>query len=110
MEPKPENARRVLEALKSFGAPIEELSVEDLCNSDMVYQMGVEPNRIDIIMNVKGASFEELWKNKKEFQYGDEKIFVVSLEDMIEIKKVTGRPVDLDDVKKLQQAAKLTKK
>ncbi|MDP2599758.1 MAG: hypothetical protein Q8P84_03355 [Deltaproteobacteria bacterium] len=110
VQPESENAQKVYDALKSFGAPIQELSLKDLCDPDMVYQMGVEPNRADIIMSVKGASFEELWKNKKEFQYGNEKIFVVGLEDLIKIKKMAGRPKDLQDAEILLQAAKMSKK
>ena len=110
VEPTPENAQKVYEALKAFGAPLDDLKVEDLCNPEMVYQIGIEPNRIDIIMNISGLSFEEVWRNKRVDQYGKEKIFLIDLNDLIQAKKMAGRPKDMEDVEKLLQVAKLTKK
>ncbi len=40
------NATRVHEALREFGAPLEDLSIEDLTRPSVVFQMGVVPNRI----------------------------------------------------------------
>jgi hypothetical protein len=49
VEPTPANARRVLEALRAFGAPTESLAVEDLCDPGVIYQIGVEPVRVDVL-------------------------------------------------------------
>ena len=110
VEPTSENAQKVYEALKAFGAPLLDLKIEDLCDPKMVYQIGMEPNRIDIIMSILEPSFEEIWKNKRVDQYGKEKIFLIDLNDLIQAKKMAGRPKDLEDVEKLLQVAKLTKK
>lgn len=109
IEPTSENAEKVYEALKVFGAPLETVSAEDLKKSDMVLQIGVEPNRIDIITSIEGARFEELWKNKKEERYGEEPIYIPSLEDLVQIKKLAGRPGDLKDIEILSKAAKFKK-
>ncbi len=45
----PENAGRVWRALGEFGAPLDELAVEDFCAPDQVVQFGVPPVRIDIL-------------------------------------------------------------
>lgn len=107
IEPTPDNAEKVYEALKTFGAPLENISVEDLKKPDMVLQIGVEPNRIDIITSIKGSHFGELWKNKKEEKYGTEKIYIPGLKDLVRIKKLAGRPSDLRDIETLAKAAKL---
>ncbi len=47
VRPSPDNARRVWEALARFGAPLENVTLDDFTNPDLVYQIGIEPNRID---------------------------------------------------------------
>ncbi len=46
--PDLENARHVWRALKRFGALLACVSEADFTRQDMVYQMGILPNRIDI--------------------------------------------------------------
>ncbi len=53
IEPSPANARRVHAALARFGAPMESLEVEDLATPGTIFQIGVEPNRIDIVTAVE---------------------------------------------------------
>lgn len=110
IETTSDNAEKVYEALKAFGAPLNDISVEDLKKPEMVLQIGVEPNRIDIITSIEGAHFEELWKNKTEKMYGTEKIYIPALEDLVQIKKVAGRPSDLKDIETLSKAANSKKK
>ncbi len=102
----PDNAEKVLNALKNFGAPIKELTVNDLCDSEMVYQIGVEPNRIDIIMSIKGADFETAWNRKQIADFGQQKAFLLDIEDLIRAKQAAGRPIDSTDVEKLLEARK----
>jgi len=42
-----ENASRVLRSLAIFGAPLDDLTVDDLSKPGIVFQIGVEPSRID---------------------------------------------------------------
>jgi len=61
LEASSENAARVHAALTSFGAPVGDLTLSDLANAEMVYQIGVAPSRIDILMGVSGIEFREAW-------------------------------------------------
>ncbi|XXT20090.1 hypothetical protein WME94_00805 [Sorangium sp. So ce429] len=45
----PENAAKVHRALDAFGAPLANLTPLDLAVPDVVFQIGVAPNRIDIL-------------------------------------------------------------
>src|ERR1043166_2083967 len=58
-----DNARRVWRALAEFGAPLEDLDVEehDLVRPDVVAQFGLPPNRIDILTGLSGISFADAW-------------------------------------------------
>lgn len=109
IEPSPENARRIFEALKAFGAPLQDIRVEDFANPQNIYQIGVPPNRIDIIMGVSGVTFPTAWRNKKRVRYGDVRINIPSPEDLLRNKKACARPQDLADASLLQKALKSSK-
>ena len=106
VEPSPENAERVFSALSKFGAPVENLHVEDLRVPGVVFQIGIEPNRIDVLTSVTGLEFGEAWSRKVGSEYGGVPIHVLGLADLIANKKATGRPQDLLDVEWLEKARK----
>ena len=47
VRPTRDNAERVMHAVRTFGAPLLGLTVEDLLRPDTVFQIGVAPRRID---------------------------------------------------------------
>ncbi len=102
VEATPENAARVMAALRSFGAPVDDLTIEDLSNEQMVYQMGIAPNRIDVLMGVTGVQFVAAWERRESFAYGDCPVHVISKRDLIASKRAAGRPQDLLDLKALE--------
>ena len=71
IEPSPENANRVMEALKAFGAPIEGISVSDFETPDLVFQMGFPPRRIDLMTSLSGLSFAEAWEDHATLEIHD---------------------------------------
>jgi hypothetical protein len=106
VEATPENAKRVWTALVEFGAPLHDLTLSDLHDPDMIYQVGIEPNRFDILMDVLGLSFVEAWQNRIETKYDDQTVFLLSREDLIRAKKAAGRPQDLLDATALESSHK----
>jgi hypothetical protein len=70
VEPTPENAQRLHQALQEFGAPLEGISEKDFCELELIYQIGVAPNRIDILMDLGSIPFKEAWKRKTTAKYG----------------------------------------
>lgn len=100
----PENAESVLAALRDFGAPLSELSIDDLTAPDTFYQIGLPPNRIDIITQLEEMDFAACWERRKDVHLGDLPVKYISLSDLIENKERTGRPHDLADVEYLRQA------
>src|SRR5512134_1050543 len=58
VRPIDENAERVLAALAAFGAPTADVSVSDFAAEGTIFQIGVAPNRIDVITTVDGVVFE----------------------------------------------------
>ena len=99
----PENAPRVLEALRRFGAPLFDLSVEDLSRPGTVFQIGTAPARIDILTGVSGLTFEQAWPRRTTVKLGELSVGVIGREDLIRNKRATGRPQDLVDAAVLEQ-------
>ncbi len=109
IEPTMENARRVWEALAAFGAPLKDVSLDDFCNLELIYQIGVAPNRIDIMMNIPGLEFSSAWDRRETSSYGGEPVYIVHIDDLIEAKKTMDREQDRLDVRILEQAKTIRK-
>lgn len=107
VEASPENARRVLRALRAFGAPLYGLTERDLETPEMGLQIGVAPQRIDVITRVSGLLFEEAWPNRVEATVPpDLRCPFVGLADLLRNKRSAARPQDLADVDALERIAK----
>ena len=96
-----ENAPRVMAALKQFGATLESLSEADLSQPGIVYQIGVPPNRVDIVTTVDGVEFDHAWPRRLTTTYADQSIAVIGRDDLIANKRACGRPQDLIDAELL---------
>lgn len=103
VNPTPSNAQRVWTALKAFGAPLTDVRVESFTDRQLIYQIGVAPNRIDILMDIAGLSFEEAWRNRVATTYAGVPIHVPSRDDLIRAKRAAGRPQDELDADRLQE-------
>lgn len=98
VRPTPANALRVIDALAIFGAPLHDLSEDDLVSAGTIFQIGVPPIRIDIITAIDGVTFDEAWPSRIEARFGDQTVTVLSREYLIRNKRTSGRPQDLLDV------------
>ncbi|MEO7673617.1 MAG: nucleotidyltransferase [Pyrinomonadaceae bacterium] len=98
-----ENAERVLAALAEYGAPVGDLSIEYLTADDAFFQIGVEPVRIDIIMNLIALNFEECWVRKHVAQVDGIQVNFIAIRDLITNRVASGRPMDLVDVERLKK-------
>jgi hypothetical protein len=98
-----ENPGRVWNALSDFGAPLDQLSVEDLGQPDLIFQMGVVPLRIDIITSVEGLRFEDCWPRRIMVRNGNLEIPVIGLDDLIVNKRAVGRTRDIADAELLER-------
>ena len=107
VESTPQNAERVVRALAAFGAPLQQhgVQVADFARAGVVYQMGVPPNRIDVLTSVEGLDFAACWLRRATSKYGDVAVAYVGKDDLIVNKRAVGRPQDLEDVKALERGA-----
>lgn len=103
IRPTRENAERVHRALTRFGAPMDQITVEELMSDDLVFQIGVAPSRIDVMTSISGAEFDEAWGRREEGTYMDVPLAVPSLLDLVANKRASARPKDLVDVEELRR-------
>jgi hypothetical protein len=103
VNPAPENAKRVLEALRAFGAPLHDLTERDLATPGLIFQIGVEPIRIDVLTAIDGVQFDQAWAKRMVSQYGDQPVGVLSREHLIKNKLTVARTQDLADVEALKR-------
>ncbi len=100
--PTRENAERVWEALTAFGAPLHQISIDDLASDDIVFQIGVAPNRIDFLTTIGGVSFDEAWPRRAKVELWNLTVPVIGRDDLIRSKRAAGRPQDLADLADLE--------
>lgn len=100
--PSPQNADAVLRALYRFGAPLHDLTKEDLQKTDTVFQIGVAPRRIDIITSASGLQFEDVYQRALLIRIEGIEVRVPAIDDLIKNKRASGRTKDLADAEALE--------
>jgi hypothetical protein len=100
VDPHSDNAKRVWQALVSFGAPVSAvgLTVEDLSKPDLVYQIGLPPRRIDVLTAISGVDFEAAWFTRVTVKVGDREVAFLGRDALVHNKRASGRPKDLADL------------
>jgi hypothetical protein len=94
----PENAARVMQALGAFGAPLGEINEADFARPGVVYQIGVPPGRIDIITDLTGLTFEQVWPDRIRRPFGEVEADFIDRASFLRNKRATGRLKDLSDI------------
>jgi len=100
--PSPQNADAVLRALRRFGAPLHNLTKEDLQKDGTIFQIGVAPRRIDIITTATGLQFEETYERSLSVNIEGIEVHIPSIDDLIRNKRALGRTKDLADAEALE--------
>jgi hypothetical protein len=101
--PAPGNAEAVLRALRRFGAPLQNITREDLQTDGTVFQIGVAPRRIDIITTASGLDFEETFRRSMAVDIEGIEVRIPSLADLLRNKRASGRTKDLADAEALEE-------
>ena len=95
------NAEKMVSVLSEFGFGVKELSAALFLKENNVIRMGVPPFRIEILTTISGVSFEECYKNRSTDSIDGIEISFISLSDLKENKKASGRLKDLSDLEYL---------
>jgi Nucleotidyl transferase AbiEii toxin, Type IV TA system len=60
----PDNASNLMRALARFGAHLFEVSEVDFATAGIVFQIGNNPRRIDILTSISGVDFQQAYDRK----------------------------------------------
>jgi hypothetical protein len=97
IDASPGNARKVEEVIRHFGFEATGLTAQDFLKPDSIVQLGVVPNRIDIITSLDGVTFDEAWAGRIEAALDGVPVHFLSRDLLIRNKRATGRARDLAD-------------
>jgi hypothetical protein len=97
--PEAGNIRLANRALAEFGSPT--LLADD--EPGQVVQIGVAPNRIDLIVDVGTVAFDAAWRRRIQGCYGDAPANWIDLESLLAIKSAIDSPRHQEDARVLRQ-------
>ncbi len=100
------NSKKTYTVLARFGAPLNQINVNDFAIEGVIFQIGVAPRRIDIITKIDGVTYDEANEDKIVVEVEGLKLPVLSLDKLIKNKLATGREKDELDAKFLMKRKK----
>jgi predicted nucleotidyltransferase len=101
--PSEENSKNMMKALVEFGFGNAGIPASYFEHGESAIHLGVEPNRIDLLTSLQGISNDSIFDNMKQVNYDGICINIISRDDLIKSKKVSGRLKDLADVEELEK-------
>lgn len=94
------NLDKLLRALYEFGAPAVEK--DHFKEKGNVFRMGRSPIKIDVINKASGIDIEDCYSRRNVVHIDGIDISLISKEDLIKNKRVSGRTKDIADVEDLE--------
>jgi hypothetical protein len=106
-----ENSRRVVEALKKFGAPLDHDGITEgtFAGQQVVYQIGIAPVRIDVLTEITGVDFSHAWVRRVASTFFGVPVHFISFDDLVINKRALGRDRDVQDLEPKPKPPKPTK-
>jgi hypothetical protein len=105
VRPSPDNATKVLAALRAFGAPLlqHQVSEQTFATAGYGYRIGLKPNLIEILTTISGVTFDEVWADKVIIDIEGVEVPVMGRRTLLANKRAAGRAKDLADVEWLER-------
>ena len=103
IERNEENYNHLLQAFQSFGLALFDMNRQNFLNNASidVFTFGVPPVQIDLMLEVKGLTFEAAYTQSIINEIDNIPIRYLDLRTLKEAKKHSGRHKDLDDLEHL---------
>ena len=102
IDPSKKNIDRANAALARFGSP----ALIDHGKLEQILQIGVAPDRIDIILTLSGARFSTAWRNRIRGRYGKVQANWIDLSGLIRLKRKIDHPRHQEDLRLLLEVRK----
>ena len=101
----PENAPKVMTALRAFGAPLTDVNEADFSQPSITFQIGIPPARIDLLTHLTALEFDDAWQSRVRHKLGPYSVDFLGRESLIKNKRAIGRHKDLADIESLEQGS-----
>ena len=103
IDPSRKNVERANQALAEFGSPAS----MEAGRPEEILQLGVAPDRIDLIRNVPGVRFETVWKKRIRGRYGSARTNWIDIDSLIRIKGRIDHPRHQEDARVLREVKRM---
>ena len=97
----PENAQKIVAALKAFGFDNLDLKPELFLQKQKIIRMGLPPMRLEIATSISGVEFDACYQARIVDELDGIEVNLIDLENLKKNKKASGRPKDIADLEKL---------
>lgn len=106
IDPEKKNIDRANAALAEFGSPV----LLEYGKRSQIVQIGVAPNRIDLLFTVSGLRFETAWKKRIRGHYGKTRTSWIDMDSLIHVKRRIDSSRHQEDVRVLMEVKRLKRK
>ena len=97
-----DNSERLLRTLSQFGFA-SNAAASDFQSPDAIIQLGIPPNRIDLLTRISGVSFDEAWRARVPGLLEGVPTQYLGRTELIRNKESTGRSKDQVDAEHLRK-------
>lgn len=98
-----DNADALIRVLNAFGFSDMGLERSTFLAPDQVVQLGVPPNRIDILTTISGVEFDDAARDAVTAELDSLPVRFIGKSHLLKNKLASGRAKDLGDVSKLSE-------
>ena len=105
IKPDLRNTTKANCALEEFSSPI--LIIPD--EFEQIIQIGVAPDRIDILFDIPGVQFDTAWRKRVVDNYGAVETNWIDIDSLIRAKQKIDNPRHKEDVRVLLEVKQLKK-
>jgi hypothetical protein len=104
VERSAENYQKVVKAFLIFGMPVFDMTLTNFIQNDLldVFTFGRPPVSIDIMLEVKGLTFDAAFQNTSIRNIDGIEVRLLGMDSLVKAKLAAGRFKDLDDLENLQ--------
>jgi predicted nucleotidyltransferase len=99
----PENAARLARVFAEFGFTESESLIAIFSEEGSMVQLGLPPNRIDVLSRISGIDFAEAWPRRVDGRFDGLSVTLIGAEDLLRNKRASGRPKDLADLDEISK-------
>jgi hypothetical protein len=99
----PANLSALAKVLADFGFPALAHEVAPSLSPGVFFQLGRPPNRIDLLTAIDGVTFDQAWNTRESAVIDGLPVPMLSKKLLVQNKRASGRPKDLEDVRQLEE-------